>query len=665
MDSLEAQAARTVEEALSMDTVDVTIVIVSYNVRQYLRQCLESIDRCRHAHRLQVIVVDNASHDGTVAMLSPLFPWVEFIGLNENIGFGRANNIGIERARGRYTLILNPDTILAEDTIARMIEYMDAHPEVGICGCKLLNADGTFQEQCRRGFPTPWAAFTKLFGLQALFPRSRVFAQYNQSFRSPDETYYVDAVLGAFMFCRTEQLRAIGGFDPDYFMYAEDLDLCYRMLKAGYRTAYVPTTSIVHFKGESTRRSRINDVRVFYEAMLQFARKHYGSNRLFLSVLYAGIRLREMIAHLAQYRRGIVLLLADVLIANAMLMLATTIRFGSPFGFQPYAYPTVFIVLSIVVAVSMIAVGEYFEYTYRVRNAVMGYMVTFFVLSSLTYYWKEYAFSRGVVLMTVGLSMVLSSIVRFLLRYWERGYSTSMQRRALVVGTTDASRQIIETLASHAGPVSIIGVVAVEPLADETFAGFPIVGYWDYMPRLVEQYGASEVIITDRTIPRSQVIATLTAMAQRRVRFFFAYDDVELHAQRIIADVGVRRMELPPLLRLRYRLLKRCVDVIVASIVLVLGWMVVILRRRSLRAWLQRWWSVVRGKRSIVGLYPSATSHYVGIREGLVSLPLLVPASMRSDALVARLNEYYVTEYSPALDVEILVRSFQQRNTMR
>lgn len=644
-----------------MEPVEVTIVIVSYNVRQYLRQCLESIERLRKRHRLQVIVVDNASHDGTVELLQPLFPWVEFIPLGENIGFGRANNIGIERARGRYTLLLNPDTIVAENTIEEMLRYMDAHPEVGICGCKLLNADGTFQEQCRRGFPTPWAAFSKLFGLQALFPRSPLFARYNQSFRDPDETYYVDAVMGAFMFCRTEQLRAIGGFDPDYFMYGEDLDLCYRMAKAGYRTAYVPTTSIVHFKGESTRRSRINDVRVFYDAMVTFARKHYSSQRWFLLLLRAGIRLREAIAHLAQYRQGLALLLADLAIANAMLLVATTIRFGQPLAFQSYAYPTVFIVLSAVVAVCMIAVGEYFEYTYRVRNVVMGYMAAFFVLSSLTYYWKEYAFSRGVVLMTVGLAMVVSGAVRFALRYRQRGYAERVQRRALVVGTTDAARRIVEAMSEHAAPIAVVGIVAVEPTADERFAGYPIVGYWDYIERLVEQHAVSEVIVTDRSIPRSEVIATLSALAPRRVRFFFAYDDVELHAQRIVADVGIRRLELPPLLRLRYRLLKRIADVVVAAIVLVLGWTVVILKRRSLRSWLDRWWSVLVGRRSVVGLYPRQVSHYVGIRPGLFSLPMLVPEPLRTDALIARLNEYYVTEYSPSLDVEILVRSMYRR----
>ncbi len=648
-----------------METVDVTIVIVSYNVRQYLRQCLESIERCRHQHALEVVVVDNASHDGTVPLLAPLFPWVEFIALSENIGFGRANNIGIERARGRYTLILNPDTIISEDTIATMIGYMDEHPEVGICGCKVLNPDGTFQAQCRRGFPTPWVAFTKLFGLQALFPRSRLFAQYNQSYRSPDETYYVDAVIGAFMFCRTEQLRAIGGFDPDYFMYGEDLDLCYRMLKAGYKTAYVPTTTIIHFKGESARRSRINDVRVFYDAMVKFTRKHYGSKRWLLRLLQLGIRLRELVAHVAQYRLGLILLAADVVIANVMLLLATAIRFGSPLGFPDYAYPTVFIVLSAVVVASMVAVGEYFEFTYRVRNAVMGYMATFFVLSSLTYYWKEYAFSRGIVLMTVGLSMLGSSLVRFAMRYRQRGYTARTQRRALIVGTTAASERVIEALIGQGSPVAIAGVVAVEPTEVETFAGFPIVGYWDYIERTIESMRVSEVVITDRTIPRSEVIATLSRLAPRRVRFFFAYDDVELHAQRILSDVSARRSELPPLLRLRYRVLKRAADLLIATGVLMVGWLVVFLNRQPLRPWLERWWSVLRGKRSVVGLHPSAASHYVGIRDGLLSLPLLVPPSVRTEALIARLNEYYVTEYTPALDLEIIIRSLQNRSIRR
>lgn len=664
MDRLETQVPCAHREAL-MKAPEVTIVIVSYNVRHYVWQCLESIERIRDRHQLEVIVVDNASHDGTVETLRPHFPWVIFIPLSKNIGFGRANNIGIERARGRYTLILNPDTILSEDTIDKMLAYMDEHLEVGICGCKLLNADGTFQAQCRRGFPTPWAAFTKLFGLQALFPRSKLFAQYNQSFRSPDETCYVDAVLGAFMFCRTEQLRAIGGFDPDYFMYAEDLDLCYRMLKAGYRTAYVPTTQIVHFKGESTRRSHINDVRVFYDAMVQFVRKHYSSQRWLLPLLKLAIRLREWIAHLAQYRHGLLLFIADLTVANAMLLLAATIRFGEPFGFQPYAYPTVFIALSLVVVASMIAVGEYFEFSYRVRNVAMGYMIAFFVLSSLTYYWKEYAFSRGVVLMTVGMAMVGSGVIRFVLRYRQRGYTTSARRRALIVGTTDSAQRIIETMVGVAAPIAIVGVVAVEPTDDETFVGYPIVGYWDYIHRIVEEHAISEVIVTDRTIPRSEVITTLAMLASRRVRFFFAYDDVELHAQRIIADVGVRRLELPTLLRFRYRLLKRFVDILVSVAILLLSWPMVILNRKHVYRWWKQWWDIICGKRSIVGLYPTAASHYAGIREGLLSLPLLVPTPLRTEALIARLNEYYVTEYTPTLDLEIVIRYFQQRQQQR
>ena len=160
---------------------------------------------------------------------------------------------------------------------------MERDIKCGIAGCKVLNADGTFQLACRRGFPTPWASFSKLFGLQKLFPKSKTFAGYNQTFRSVDETYYIDAVIGAFMFARMEALDQAKGFDPTFFMYGEDIDLCYRVNQNGWSIAYVHTTSIVHYKGESTRRSSIDEVKHFYEAMEIFVEKHYGKSHLFLA----------------------------------------------------------------------------------------------------------------------------------------------------------------------------------------------------------------------------------------------------------------------------------------------------------------------------------------------------------------------------------------------
>jgi len=185
-------------------TPDISIIIVNYNVKDFLEQCLLSIRKSIKLLFVEIFVVDNNSTDGSIEYLKPLFPEVKFIQTGENLGFSKANNIAINQADSKYTLILNPDTILSDNTLEMMYRYMELHPEVGISGCKVLNGDGTFQLACRRGFPTPWTSFTKLFGLQRLFPKSKLFAKYNQTFRSENESYYIDAIIGAFMFCNTE-----------------------------------------------------------------------------------------------------------------------------------------------------------------------------------------------------------------------------------------------------------------------------------------------------------------------------------------------------------------------------------------------------------------------------------------------------------------------------
>lgn len=269
---------------------DISIIIVNYNVKDFLEQCLYSIRKSRKEFFVEVFVVDNNSTDSSIEYLEPLFPEVKFIQTGKNLGFSKANNIAINQANSKYTLILNPDTILSEDTLEMMYKYMELHPEVGISGCKVLNGDGTFQLACRRGFPTPWTSFTKLFGLQRLFPKSKFFAKYNQTFLSEDENYYIDAVIGAFMFCNTQLIKSLGGFDESYFMYGEDLDLCRQVQLSGKQVAYYHETTIIHFKGESTKRSSINEVKHFYEAMEIFAKKYFSYSKLFLMFLRFGIK---------------------------------------------------------------------------------------------------------------------------------------------------------------------------------------------------------------------------------------------------------------------------------------------------------------------------------------------------------------------------------------
>ncbi|MCK5742257.1 MAG: glycosyltransferase, partial [Chlorobi bacterium] len=446
-----------------MRKTDISIVIVNYNVKDFLLQCLRSVEKSLSSAfctdlSVETIVVDNDSNDFSVEYLRPMFPNVKFIDLKENIGFGRANNIGFDHSNGRYVLILNPDTIIEENTLKVMFDYMEANPEVGVAGCKVLNPDGSFQLACRRGFPSPWSAFSKLFGLQKLFPKSKIFAGYNQTFRSEDETYYIDALIGAFMFARKETLDKVGGFDPDFFMYGEDLDLCYRINKENQKIAYVHTTSILHYKGESTKRSSMNEVKHFYEAMEIFAGKHFSGSKLFLLFLRLGIMLRAVMAYAANHKRGIFTILFDLLAVNASMLIATKIRSGMFFGFPDYAYPTLFIVLSSIIIAAMIAVGEYFESKPTVTKSIFALMISFFVLSSLTYFFREFASSRVIILMTIGFSSILTSAYRVILNISESISEHTNRKLTAIVGENENTRKIAESL--EAAGSEVIGIIS-------------------------------------------------------------------------------------------------------------------------------------------------------------------------------------------------------------
>lgn len=252
-----------------------TVVIVNYNVRHYLEQCLRSLERALKGIEAEVYVVDNHSKDGSVEALQPLFPTVHFISSNHNLGFARANNIAIHQSEGEYVLLLNPDTVVAESSIARCIDFMDSHPDAGAIGVKMHTESGTPAMESRRGVPIPLVAFYKMSGLCSRFPQSRRYGKYYMSYLPWDEAAEIEVVSGAFCFLRREALLKVGLLDEDFFMYGEDIDLSYRLLKGGYHNWYLPE-HILHYKGESTQKSSFRYVHVFYEAMLIFFRKHYG-----------------------------------------------------------------------------------------------------------------------------------------------------------------------------------------------------------------------------------------------------------------------------------------------------------------------------------------------------------------------------------------------------
>lgn len=641
-----------------MNAIDISIVIVNYNVKDFLLQCLRSIERAKADLNVEVIVVDNDSKDGSVEFLEPLFPNVEFIALNENLGFGKANNLGIAKSKGQYTLILNPDTILEEDTLVFMKKYMDENEKVGISGCKVLNPDGTFQLACRRGFPTPWAAFCKLFGLQKLLPNSKLFASYNQTFRSVDETYYIDAVIGAFMFCRKEALDKVKSFDPDFFMYGEDLDLCYRVAKEGWKIAYVHGTSIIHYKGESTKRSSINEIKHFYEAMAIFAKKHFSHSAFFLMFLRLGILVRTSMAYTNRRKKELFLMIFDLLSINGFMLLASKIRFGKYIAFEDYAYPTVYIAVSLALFISMVAVGEYFEKKISVKKSFFAMMISFFFLSSLTYYFNNYAFSRGILLMTIGLTTVASAAIRGLLIIFEKYVGNESDKRIAIVGINEQSEKMIRALQSvDARNANIVGLISVDG-AIENKTGLPSLGNIEYFSKIVEENKIHEVIITDTRIVGNELIKLIAESSGSSVRFHIAQEYEEVLAARIINEISGIEPTVPEynITKLRFRLVKRLVDLILSIFLLTIGIPVVYLTVKNATIFIKKLWRVFIGKLSFVGTYPvEGIVPPVG-KEGIIGLGHISSPERLSSEALKNLNRYYQRHQSLSLDIDIFLK---------
>lgn len=252
-----------------------TVIIVNYNVKHYLEQCLRSLQQALKDIEAQVYVVDNSSTDGSVAYLKDKFEDVKWICNSENRGFAKANNQAIRVSESQYVLLLNPDTIVGEEVISTALKFMDGHEKAGAVGVKMLNSDGTVAKESRRGIPTPMTAFYKMCGLCESFPKSRRLAHYYMSYLPWDKPQRIEVVSGAFCLLRRNTLDAIGLLDEDFFMYGEDIDLSYRICKAGWDNWYLPL-EILHFKGESTQKTSFRYVHVFYGAMLTFFKKHYG-----------------------------------------------------------------------------------------------------------------------------------------------------------------------------------------------------------------------------------------------------------------------------------------------------------------------------------------------------------------------------------------------------
>ena len=269
--------------------MQLSVIILNYNVRYFLEQCVLSVQASLQNTDSEIIVVDNNSSDDSCQMMKTRFPHIKLIENNENTGFPKGNNIGVAQAKGEYICILNPDTVVAEDTFTKLLnpQLSTRNPQLGIIGCKLVDGTGKFLPESKRGIPTPWVAFTKIFGLYKIFPKIQLFNRYYAQNLSEHQTGEVDVLVGAFMFLKRELYNQLGGFDENCFMYSDDIDLSYRALQNGKTNYYFSKTTVIHYKGESTVKDGTYMKR-FQEAMEYFYSKHFKKSAFFSLFMKSG-----------------------------------------------------------------------------------------------------------------------------------------------------------------------------------------------------------------------------------------------------------------------------------------------------------------------------------------------------------------------------------------
>lgn len=461
---------------------DLSIVIVNYNVKEFLANCLQSVRRAAKFLNTEIIVVDNNSSDGSVPFLREHFKDVTLIDNNKNVGFGKANNQALRNARGRFTLLLNPDTLLQEDTLQKLTKYMDEHPECGVCGCKILNPDGTFAPESRRSIPTVSAAIYKAVGLTSLFPKNKHFGAYYQGWKDEDEGGKVPVLSGSFMFFRTSCLKELRGFDERFFMYGEDIDLSYRVTEAGWEIHYVPETSIIHYKGESTKKNELAYNRLFNDAIYKFFDKHFTSrySRLFKFLIFWAIQVRVIISFFVNNIRTHRYVLSDLMILNLALLIGMFIRaIIDPRGLMSMMQPQ-FLWLNLLWSILYLLFSQNFgvlrENTYSIVGSLKAVFFSFLILVAITFFIRSLAFSR--IILAVSFILGFTSIGFLRIMRVNKLKSTKFSRgkmnplRILLIGTAESTSGMIQRINTKVGwQVEIAGVTDAEISENESGSG--------------------------------------------------------------------------------------------------------------------------------------------------------------------------------------------------
>jgi len=647
-----------------------SIIIVNYNVKYFIEQCIHSIQKAVDGLTTEIFVVDNNSVDGSVRMIREKFPEVHLIANKDNKGFSRANNQAIRKARGEYILVLNPDTILEDDTLTKCVNFMDEHPDAGGLGVKMIDGKGKFLPESKRGLPSPSVAFFKMFGFSSLFPKSRLFNKYHLGYLDKDKTHEVDILAGAFMMLRKSVLNKIGLLDEDFFMYGEDIDLSYRITRAGFKNYYFPDTRIIHYKGESTKKSSLNYVFMFYNAMIIFARKHFSKEnaRMFSLLINFAIYLRAAFSVTTRFLTRIALPFTDALLIYGGIWFIKD-YWERNFIFQSGGhYPLLFTLVAIPVYIFIWLLSVYLSGGYdrpiRLRKVALGMLVgTVIILVMYSLLPESYRFSRALIILGAIWGVISMMVTRFLLHVLNINkyrINEDKNKRFVIVGEKEEAKRVSELLQNTMITPGFIGLVSYHRHRQNA-NGF--IGYLGQIREIIWIHNIDEVIFCAKDVPSQVIMDHMSELKDQQVDYKIAPpESLSIIGSNSINTAGdLYVIDINSITRMPNRRNKRMLDVITATGLLTLYPFLFCIVKNPIGLF-RNIFLVLLCLRSWVGyseLSESEIHRLPEIKKGILNPFDAFRKKPVPEEAIARLNLLYAKDYKISNDVNIILKAFR------
>ncbi|TFH26427.1 MAG: glycosyltransferase, partial [Bacteroidia bacterium] len=593
----------------------------------------------------------------------------------ENLGFSRANNQAIRESSGRYVLLLNPDTVVEEDTFIKCIEFMDTHPDAGALGVKMINGKGAFLPESKRALPTPSVSFYKMFGLASLFPGSKRFGKYHLGHLNKDETHSVEVLAGAFMFLRRETLEKTGKLDESFFMYGEDIDLSYRILQAGYLNYYYPGTTIIHYKGESTKKGSLNYVKMFYQAMIIFAGKHFTSRkaRTFRFLINLAIYFRAGLSLARRFLKGIYRQVLDgVLIYLGYLFVLPfweKVRFDTVDYYPPRFLHVVVPAYILIWLVSLYYSGGYdrpMKPLSFLKGHLVGLLCILVVYALLPLEWR---YSRALIFLGALWALMSTLSIRLVLHLSGiRDYEIDLnrQKKMVIIGREDEARRVSALLGDTQARPHIIGFVHPEAGEQETgdSASSLYIGHIEQIDEIVSIHRVDEIVFCSKDLPSRRIIRIMSRLIGTSVDFKIAPpESMSVIGSNSINTAGdLYTIHFNSIAKAANRRNKRLFDASTSFLLFFtfpLWFLFVKGHVRSVGNTLR----VLFGKCTWVGYLRAGhpqQPELPKLKEGILNPGIHLPTESLSPERINEINVVYSKDYRPFNDLLIITRNFRK-----